>query len=130
MAYVLPQLLTESASRFPEKTAVWAQNRTLTYRQLDEQSNQLAHLLRARGVNKGDRVGIYFPKAVESVVSMLGASKAGAVYVPLDPHAPGRRIEYIIRNCGLKALITARAKWQGLTPGLLGGQGFALLVDG
>ena len=129
MAYVLQQLLSETASRFPEETAVWAQNRTLTYRQLEERSNQLAHLLRARGVEKGDRVGIYFSKSVESLVSMLGVLKAGAAYVPLDPHAPVRRVEYIIGNCGLKALITTQAKLRGLTPGLLRGSGFILLVD-
>jgi amino acid adenylation domain-containing protein len=130
MAHVLPQLLSEAAGRFPEKTAVWAQSRTLTYRELEERSSQLAHLLRARGVKNGDRVGLYFSKSVESVVSMFGVLKAGAVYVPLDPHAPVRRIEYIIGNCGLKALITTQSKLQDLSTDLLRGNGFILLLDG
>ncbi len=128
MAYVLQQLLSETASRFPERPAVWAHNGTLTYRELDERSNQLAHWLLARGVKKGDRVGIYFSKSIESVVSMFGVLKAGAAYVPLDPHAPVRRVEYIIGNCGIRTLITTQAKLQALTPGLLGENGFALLV--
>jgi amino acid adenylation domain-containing protein len=130
MAYVLPQLLGEAVALFPENIAVWAQNRTLTYRELEERSNQLARLLRAKGVKKGDRVGLYFSKSIESVISMFGVLKAGAAYVPLDPHAPVRRIEYIIGNCGLKALITTQSKLQALATGLLRESGFILLVDG
>src|SRR5271170_5285744 len=106
MAYVLQQLLSRSAKKYPEKMAVWARGRSITYRELEERSNQLAHLLRQQGVNKGDRVGLFFPKCVESVVSMLGVLKAGGVYVPLDPQAPADRIAYIIGNCGIKVLIT------------------------
>ncbi len=68
MAYTLQQLLQKSAARYPEKPAVWARGRSITYRELDERSNQLAHLLQQKGVNKGDRVGIFFPKCVESVI--------------------------------------------------------------
>ena len=96
MAYILQQLLQKSAARYPEKLAVWARGGSLTYRELEQRSNQLAHLLRERGVRKGDRIGIYFPKCVESVIAMLGVVKAGAVYVPLDPQAPMERIGYII----------------------------------
>src|ERR1700746_1817068 len=101
MAYLLQQLLSESAKKYPGNQAVWARGQSLTYRELDERSNQLARLLRERGLRKGDRVGIYFPKAVESVVSMFGVLKAGGVYVPLDPQQPAQRIQYIIENCGI-----------------------------
>src|SRR4051812_44638081 len=114
MAYILQQLLTKSAARYPEKTAVWARGRSLTYRELDERSNQLAHLLVERGIEKGDRIGIYFPKCVESLVAMLGIVKAGAVYVPLDPSAPADRVGYIISNCGIRALVTREDKYRGL----------------
>src|SRR5213083_173253 len=92
MAYLLQQLLDVSADRHPNKPAVRARERSLTYAELHARSSQLAHLLRAQGVARGDRVGLFFPKAVESVVAMLGVLKAGAVYVPLDPHAPTRRL--------------------------------------
>ncbi|MGA8762848.1 MAG: AMP-binding protein, partial [Candidatus Sulfotelmatobacter sp.] len=87
MAYILQQLLQKSAARYPEKLAVWARGCSITYRELEERSNQLAHLLQQRGVRKGDRIGLYFPKCVESVIVMLGIVKAGGVYVPLDPQA-------------------------------------------
>src|SRR5215469_16285932 len=107
MPYILQQYLTESAKKYPEKAAVWARKRTLSYRELNERSNQLAHFLRARGIKKGDRIGIFFPKAVESLVAMFGALKAGAVYVPLDPNQPAERISYIISNCGIRGLVTS-----------------------
>src|SRR5579864_4871680 len=116
MAYVLQQLLTKSAKAYPGKPAVWARGRSITYRELDERSNQLAHLLRQRGVQKGDRVGLFFPKCVESIISMLGVLKAGGVYVPLDPQSPSDRVAYIIGNCGIRILITTADKRAELSP--------------
>ena len=114
MAYILQQLLSKSAQQYPEKTAVWARGRSISYRELDERSNQLAHLLVESGVRKGDRVGIFFPKCVESVISMFAVVKAGGVYVPLDPAAPVDRVGYIISNCGIRVLITQDEKRRSL----------------
>jgi amino acid adenylation domain-containing protein len=116
MAYLLNQLLTRSAARVPDKDAVCARGRSLSYRELDEQSNRLAHLLRERGLKNGDRVGLFIPKCVESIVSMFGVLKAGGVYVPLDPQAPLDRIAYIVRNCDMKGLICTAEQFKGLTP--------------
>jgi amino acid adenylation domain-containing protein len=129
MAYILQQLLQKSAARYPEKLAVWARGRSLTYRELEQRSNQLAHLLRERGVRKGDRVGIYFPKCVESVIAMLGVVKAGGVYVPLDPQAPAERVGYIIGNCGIRVLITREDKRRGLDSTTLESLAFTVLID-
>ena len=128
MAFLLQQLLTRSAERHPERPAVWARGRTLTYAELEESSNQLAHLLRERGLRKGDRVGLYFPKAVESVAAMFGVLKAGGVYVALDPSAPAQRVEYIIQNCGVRALVTAAGKLGGLEPGQIPSVDFSVLI--
>src|ERR1700691_5755919 len=130
MAYVLQQLLSKSAKAYPEKTAVWARGRSITYRELDERSNQMAHLLRKQGITKGDRVGLFFPKCVESVVSMLGVLKAGGVYVPLDPQAPADRVGYIIGNCGIRVLITNVEKRAALTPETLSTLECCLLTEG
>src|SRR5262249_10551373 len=110
VAYILQQLLTRSATLYPEKPAVWARKRTLTYRELDERSTQLAHLLQRRGLKKSDRVGIFFPKAVEALVCLFVLLKAGGVYVPLDPQAPAERIAYIIENCGIRVLLTNKER--------------------
>jgi amino acid adenylation domain-containing protein len=130
MAYVLQQLLSKSAKSYPEKPAVWARGKSITYRELDERSNQVAHLLQKRGIQKGDRVGLFFPKSLESIVSMLGVLKAGGVYVPLDPQAPADRVGYIIGNCGIRILITTlnkRAELSDETRGLLEA---SILVEG
>ncbi len=129
MPYLLQQLLTESAEQYPDNQAVWARGRSLTYRELDERSNQLAHLLRDRGIRKGDRVGIYFPKAIESVVSMFGVLKAGGVYVPLDPQQPAQRIQYIVDNCGIRALVTTREKLQNLAGATVEKLEFSVFTD-
>jgi amino acid adenylation domain-containing protein len=116
MAYLLQQLLDASAERYPDKPAIHARGRSLTYAALRARASQLGHLLRERGVQRGDRVGILFPKAVESVIAMLGVLEAGAVYVPLDPHAPARRTTGIAENCGLRALITTAERLAALPP--------------
>src|SRR5215212_11111934 len=106
MPYLLHQLLTRAAADQPDRPAVVLRDRSLTYRELDELSNQLARLLRARGVGKQDRVGICLGKSLEALVAVFGILKAGGAYVPLDPSSPVRRLGYIIENCGMRALVT------------------------
>jgi amino acid adenylation domain-containing protein len=127
MAYLLQQLVDASTERHPDKPAVRARGRSLTYAELHARSSQLAHLLRARGIGRGDRVGLFFPKAVESVVAMLGVLKAGAVYVPLDPHAPPKRVAGIAENCAVSALVTTAERLRALEPATVP---CALLVSG
>lgn len=129
MAYILQQLLTRSAAQYPDKTAVWARKRTLTYRELDERSTQLAHLLRQRGLQKGDRVGIFFPKCVESLVCMFGVLKAGGVYVPLDPQAPAERVGYIIENCGIRVLLTNKERRAALSTETVESLDYCVMTD-
>ena len=130
MAYLLQQLLSKSAKKYPEKPAVWARGASISYRELDERSNQMAHLLRQRGVQKGDRVGLFFPKCVQSIVSMLGVLKAGGVYVPLDPQAPSDRVGYIIGNCGIRILITNSERRSALAAETLDTLECCILVEG
>ena len=110
MAYLLQQLLTESAARLPDKEAVRFQGQGLTYAQLDSLTNQIARALKAAGVQRGERIGIYVHKSLASVVGVFGIMKAGGVYVPLDPNSPANRLAYITRNCNIKVVLTSSEK--------------------
>lgn len=105
MAYLLQHLLTESAARRPRLPAVAAEERFLTYEELDKLSNQVARALLAQGVEPGDRVGILVPKSAASVVAMFGVLKAGACYVPLDPGSPAARLSSIMRDSGIAVVL-------------------------
>jgi amino acid adenylation domain-containing protein len=67
-------------------------------------------LLIKEGVRRGDRVGLLLNKSVETVLGIFAILKTGAAYVPLDPSAPARRIGFIIQNCGIRCLLTKKAK--------------------
>ena len=114
MRYLVHHLVADAARNHPEDVAVIDRDRSLNYRELDEVSNRIAQLLVRHGVVKGDRVGIYLDKALESVMAVYGIMKTGACYVPLDPDAPATRLAYIARDCGIRVLLTGREKLEGL----------------
>lgn len=118
MAYLLSQLLTQSAQRYPQNIAVVCADQRCTYQALDEASNRFAHRLAGAGVVRGDRVGLYLDKSIEAVAALFGILKVGAAYVPLDPTAPVPRIAYIAADCQVKAMISVRAKTGALAEGL------------
>jgi amino acid adenylation domain-containing protein len=109
--HLLHQLLSESVFHYADRIAVTFKDKSLTYAELEIKSNQTALMLSQQGIQKGDRVGILLSKCIESIVSIFGIMKAGAIYVPLDPSAPATRIGHIIAHCGIELIIT--------TPGAL-----------
>jgi len=128
MGQLLHHVFEASLEHHASRTAVWGRGRGLLYRELEERSNQLAHLLQTNGVEPGDRVGLYFPKAPESLIAMLGILKAGAAYVPIDPQAPLKRAAYIIQNCGMKGLITTSDR-TGVLHAVPGNTLFCVVLD-
>lgn len=82
----------------------------LTYEGLVERSNQIATVLIERGVQKGDRVGLYAHKSIEVVAGLHGIMKAGAGYVPINPDAPAAYVEHIVRDCGIRHLVTGSSR--------------------
>lgn len=128
MRYLVHHLLEDSARRYPENTALVDGDRRLSYRQLDQQANQLAHLLVENGVSRGDRVAIYLDKSLESVVAVYGVMKAGAAYVPFDPDAPVARLAYIAGNCAIRCLLTGSEKVEQIRAILEAGGGFETIV--
>ena len=109
MPYLVQHLLGEGASREPDRDAVRIGSRALRYGELDTLSTQLAHVLREVGVRRGDRVGLYLTKSLESVIGIYGIMKAGAAYVPLDPFAPPSRLAAVLGDCGIRCLVTCEA---------------------
>ena len=117
MDYLLHQLVRTAAANTPEATAIEDRNRSITYGELDSQSNRLANALISRGISRGDRVGFYLDKSIESVVALYGIMKAGAAYVPFDPKAPVARLGAIAANAGITCLVSGVEKaeqWAGL----------------
>lgn len=115
--FLLHDLVRHSASTDPSAPAVVDGERIIDYGTLHVRSNSLAHLLIDLGVEKGDRVGVYLDKSIESVVAIYGILKAGAAYVPFDPGSPSRRLAYVAQNAGISHLITAAdkaASWSDL----------------
>jgi amino acid adenylation domain-containing protein len=108
MAFLLHHLLSGSAAQFPGREAIIFQDRTITYAELERETNKVAHELIALGVEKGARVGLYMNRSIDSIIAALGILKAGATYVPMDPTSPAGRLNYIIAKCGIKTLFTFR----------------------
>jgi amino acid adenylation domain-containing protein len=104
----------ERARATPRAPAVRCGEQTLTYAELDRRANQLAHHLHRRGVARGDLVGICTERTPEMVVAVLGTLKSGAAYVPLDPAYPKDRLAFMLRDSGLKLLLTQRTVLTGL----------------
>ena len=101
----LHQLLVQSAQKHPDRIAVEDTDGAITYRDLNQLSDQLRSRLIHLGVRPGDRVGIYLRKSIDAVASIFGILKAGAAYVPVDPGAPPARNAYIFSDCTVKAII-------------------------
>ena len=100
------ELFEERAEKTPDKTALIASDRTLTYRELNEEANKIAHSLIERGVGVGDIVAFALPRRSHLIAAMFGILKTGAAYLPVDPDYPQDRIEYILTDSGAKFFIT------------------------
>jgi len=109
------QLFEEQAALAPEAVAVRYEEGQLTYGQLNERSNSLAHYLHAIGIGPGARVAVCVERSPEMIVGLLGVLKAGAAYVPLDPHYPAERLQWLLKDCGASLLLT-QAHLRGLLP--------------
>ncbi|MGH3726107.1 MAG: amino acid adenylation domain-containing protein [Mycobacterium sp.] len=99
-------LFEAQVSRSPETLAVSFDGVHLTYRDLDDASNRLAHLLVGRGVGHGQRVVLLLSRSVEAIVAILGVLKTGAAYVPVDPSVPDARLDFVLADAGPVAALT------------------------
>lgn len=102
----LHELFSEQAARVEGAVAVTAGDERISYRELDQRSNQLARELAGLEVGTGSIVGICMERSVDLVVAMLGVLKSGAAYVPIDPSYPPQRQEFMLADSGAPVLLT------------------------
>ncbi|MGW1201114.1 condensation domain-containing protein, partial [Streptomyces sp. NPDC002536] len=107
--------VADRAASTPDAVAVCYGDGSLTYRELDERANQLAHHLRESGAGPDALVGLSVERSTEMVVGLLGIMKAGAAYVPLDPAYPADRLAYMLEDSGARLLVTHRGLQDGLS---------------
>ena len=111
------QLFEEQVERTPDHIAIFGNGRTrantdnnmfmtITYRQLNEQSSQLAYLLMGKGVLADNIVGIMMERSVEMIIGILGILKSSGAYLPIDPDYPQERIDFILKDSVTKILLT------------------------
>ena len=100
------QLFEQQARRTPEAVAVVFEGISLTYAELNERANRLAHHLIAFGVRPDSRVAIGLPRGIDMIVALLATLKAGGAYVPLDPDYPRERLTYMLADSAPRVLVT------------------------
>ncbi|CQD03379.1 non-ribosomal peptide synthetase [Mycolicibacterium conceptionense] len=112
----IPELFAQQVAAAPDAAALTFEGRSLTYRELDEASNRLAHLLVAQGARPGERVALFSNRSARAVVGMLAILKTGAAYLPIDPAVPASRMEFILADAAPIAAVTTaklRSRLQG-----------------
>jgi len=103
------EVFADWALRTPDATALVLGQQSLTYRELDARSNQLARSLREIGVGPETLVGICVERSLEMVIAVLGVLKAGGAYLPLDPDYPADRLAFMIEDAAIPVLITQQS---------------------
>lgn len=132
LSRTLPELFYPEAQRSAERIAVTDGRGALSYRELDQLSNRLAHALVAIGAGPGQLIAVLVARQNSALIGLLGVLKAGAAYVPIDPAYPRERIETLIDDAGTQVLITQAAVLQseGFDPARLPGVRWIVLLDG
>ncbi|HEV3080109.1 MAG TPA: condensation domain-containing protein, partial [Gemmataceae bacterium] len=102
----LAALFEEQVARSPQATALGLEEQSLSYAELNDAANRLAHVLIARGIGPEDIVALCLPRSFELMVAMLGTLKAGAAYLPLDPDYPPERLAFMLGDARPKMLLT------------------------
>src|SRR3954470_1372665 len=105
----LPALLTASAARVPERTAIRFFGRSITYRELDDAANRFANALIALGIKNGDRVALFMPNCPQMVIAYYGGLRAGAVMVPCSPLYVESELEHQLADADVSVVVCLSA---------------------
>ncbi|MGW3678932.1 non-ribosomal peptide synthase/polyketide synthase [Streptomyces prasinus] len=103
----LPALIEAAADRGPDRTALDAGERTLTFAEAEAHADRLAHRLIARGAGPGDVVALVLPRSADMVLAQLAVAKAGAAFLPVDPGYPAERVALMLRDADPAVTLTA-----------------------
>jgi acyl-CoA ligase (AMP-forming) (exosortase A-associated) len=114
-AVLLHELPWVAADRAPESPALHDDGASLCYAELADQVRRFASALGALGLGRGERVGIYLDKRRETVVASFGAPARGGVFVPVNPLLKAEQVAYILRDCGVRVLVTSAERLTALT---------------
>ena len=118
----LHQLFEQQVERTPKAVAVASGEEQLTYRQLNQRANQLAHFLQSNGIGPDSVVGVCLEPSVQLVIALLGILKAGGAYLPVDPTFPEKRLSFMLADARPAVLLTRqglRAHMPGFTGALV-----------
>ncbi|APF18146.1 amino acid adenylation domain protein [Caldithrix abyssi DSM 13497] len=118
-------LFEELVKNEAQHPAILTEDAALTYDQLNRRANQLAHYLNHAGIGQEDVVAIALERSPELFVGLLGVLKSGAAYLPIDPHYPQERIDYILNDSGVKLVLTQKS----LAQRFAGHNGTTLALD-
>jgi amino acid adenylation domain-containing protein len=102
----LVEMFEASAAKFPDAPAVHFNAQTLTYGQLNSKANQLARILRARGVSKDRVVALVLDRSIEMMIAILAILKAGGAYLPIVPKSPNARVAFLLEDSNALLLLT------------------------
>lgn len=105
----IPELFEQQVDRRGQAIALWGDEEALTFRQVNDRANRLAHFLRRLGIQPGQFVGISMESCASSVVAAIAILKAGAVYVPLYPGYPTQRLAELIEDAKPGVIVTSAA---------------------
>jgi amino acid adenylation domain-containing protein/thioester reductase-like protein len=111
---LIHQLVEHQAAQTPDAIAIKFQDQQLTYLQLNQKANQVAHYLQTLGVQPETLVGICLERSLDLIVALLGILKAGGAYVPLDPSYPSERIAFMIEDSQLPILLAQTHLQEGI----------------
>ncbi|MEG3902161.1 amino acid adenylation domain-containing protein [Microcoleus sp. B4-C5] len=100
------RLFEAQAAKTPDAVAVRFECQSLTYQELNNRANQLAHYLHSFGVKPDAIVGVYMERSLDAIVGILGVLKAGGAYLPLDPHYSKERLNFMLEDAGVRVLLT------------------------
>ena len=104
----LHELFEAQIERTPDAVAVVFEGTHLTYRELNQRANQMAHYLRAFGVGSEVLVGIFMERSLEMIIGLYGILKSGGAYVPLDPEYPPERVAFMLQDTRVPVLLTQK----------------------